>query len=134
MKQDKNKTGKAVVGPPLPPGRTRNKRLEKVLSAFYILDARFGVLFGHVLLAISYDEGLSVRTLCKATGIKRITMDNILESMEDNTRPGRPFRLIEIKAGWYDTRRKSVFLTADGKKALQRLETAVGTNDKETPD
>jgi DNA-binding MarR family transcriptional regulator len=99
-----------------------NMLLLSVLRALSGLDKNFPLPYAVFLLEVARDEGCSLSDLRKATGMPLPTLSRILWALSSRRQNGaEPYRLIEHDYSADNRRRKTIRLSARGRRFISRL-------------
>jgi DNA-binding MarR family transcriptional regulator len=91
---------------------------KRTLDPYHISPGLFGVL-----VLLQANAGMKQTDLAKAVHLDRSTVVNVIDNLEDR-------RLVERRAANADRRSKALFLTADGKRLLQKLKPLVAEHER----
>ncbi len=97
-------------------------KLNKILEALIEIDSEFPIQWVMVFSAIACEEGISLKDISDKTGISMSVMSRTIGALSNARRMGKPYGLIAVKGAKDDRRRKELFLSARGKKLVERLE------------
>ncbi len=92
--------------------------LKRTLDPYEISPGLFGVL-----VLLEANAGMKQTDLAKAVHLDRSTVVNVIDNLEDR-------RLVERRAADGDRRSKALFLTAEGKRLLQKLKPLVAQHER----
>ncbi len=104
------------------------KKLEKLQSALLELtqiDPEFPIAWAIVFLTIAQNEGASLKDIAEETGISMSVMSRTIGALSNTRRMGKPYGIIIVKMAKDDRRRKELFLSAKGKRLLEKLKKAL---------
>lgn len=100
-------------------------KLQNVLSAFTDVDAEFPLQWAVVFLEIAQNEGASLKDIAEETGISMSVMSRTIGALSNYRRMGKPYGIVIVKAAKDDRRRKELFLSAKGKRLMEKLSKAM---------
>ncbi len=98
------------------------KKLQTILEALIEIDPEFPIQWVTVFAEIATEEGISLKDVSERTGISMSVMSRTIGALSNARRMGKPYGLITVKSAKDDRRRKELFLSARGKKLMERLE------------
>ena len=101
------------------------KKLQAALEALGQVDSEFPLQWALVFIEIANEEGLSLKDVSDRTGISMSVMSRTIGALSNARRMGRPYGLILVKTAKDDRRRKELYLSAKGKKLIERLNDAL---------
>lgn len=97
------------------------EKLENVLNELTTVDAEFPLQWALVFMEIAQNEGASLKDIAEATGISMSVMSRTIGALSNYRRMGKPYGIILVKSAKDDRRRKELFLSAKGKKLVEKL-------------
>ena len=100
------------------------EKLENALDEFISIDPEFPLQWAIVFLHIAQKEGSSLKDIADDTGISMSVMSRTIGALSNYRRMGKPYGVVSVKMAKDDRRRKELFLSAKGKKLLERLKKA----------
>lgn len=95
--------------------------LQNVLGEFSAIDSEFPLQWANVFLTIAENEGAALKDIAEATGISMSVMSRTIGALSNARRMGKPYGIIVVKSAKDDKRRKELFLSAKGKKLLEKI-------------
>lgn len=101
------------------------KKLQTILQELIAIDPEFPIQWVTVFAEIAAEEGISLKDISDRTGISMSVMSRTIGALSNARRMGKPYGLIVVKLAKDDRRRKELFLSAKGKKLVERLEKAI---------
>lgn len=96
-------------------------KLQGILSELTSVDPEFPIQWALVFTEIANDEGIALKDVSERTGISMSVMSRTIGALSNARRMGKPYGLIVVKSAKDDKRRKELFLSAKGKKLIDRL-------------
>ncbi|HPF79061.1 MAG TPA: MarR family transcriptional regulator [Alphaproteobacteria bacterium] len=100
-------------------------KLQTVLNELTTVDPEFPLQWALVFLEIAQNEGAALKDIAEETGISMSVMSRTIGALSNYRRMGKPYGIITVKAAKDDRRRKELFLSAKGKKLIERLAKAM---------
>ena len=100
-------------------------KLQNVLNAFTDVDAEFPLQWAVVFLEIAQNEGASLKDIAEETGISMSVMSRTIGALSNYRRMGKPYGIVIVKSAKDDRRRKELFLSAKGKRLMEKLSKAM---------
>lgn len=100
-------------------------KLQNVLAEFARIDAEFPLQWANVFLTIAENEGAALKDIAEETGISMSVMSRTIGALSNYRRMGKPYGIILVKSAKDDKRRKELFLSAKGKKLLEKIKKAL---------
>jgi len=100
-------------------------KLQNVLAEFARIDAEFPLQWANVFLTIAENEGAALKDIAEETGISMSVMSRTIGALSNYRRMGKPYGVILVKSAKDDKRRKELFLSAKGKKLLEKIKKAL---------
>jgi DNA-binding MarR family transcriptional regulator len=97
------------------------EKLQNVLTEFTSIDAEFPLQWAMVFLEIANDEGCALKDVSERTGISMSVMSRTIGALSNYRRMGKPYGVIVVKMAKDDRRRKELFLSAKGKRLVEKL-------------
>lgn len=101
------------------------KKLQGILQELTAIDAEFPLQWVLVFLEIASEEGVSLKDVAERTGISMSVMSRTIGALSNARRMGKPYGLVIVKLAKDDRRRKELFLSAKGKKLIEKLDKAL---------
>jgi len=98
------------------------EKLQKVLGEFTTVDSEFPLQWAMVFLDIANDEGCALKDVSERTGISMSVMSRTVGALSNYRRMGKPYGVVVVKMAKDDRRRKELFLSAKGKRLLDKLQ------------
>jgi len=74
-----------------------------------------------VFLTIANNEGAALKDIAEETGISMSVMSRTIGALSNARRMGKPYGIVLVKMAKDDKRRKELFLSAKGKRLLEKL-------------
>jgi DNA-binding MarR family transcriptional regulator len=96
-------------------------KIEKILIEFTNIDAEFPMQWAIVFLFIAQNEGAALKDVAEQTGISMSVMSRTIGALSNYRRMGKPYGIIIVKDAKDDRRRKELFLSAKGKRLLDKI-------------
>ena len=96
-------------------------KLQNVLAEFARIDAEFPLQWANVFLTIAENEGAALKDIAEETGISMSVMSRTIGALSNYRRMGKPYGIVLVKSAKDDKRRKELFLSAKGKKLLDKI-------------
>jgi len=96
-------------------------KLNEALNALIEVDAEFPIQWVKVFLQIAKNEGSSLKDIAEETGISMSVMSRTIGALSNTRRMGKPYGVVLVKNAKDDRRRKELFLSAKGKRLLEKL-------------
>lgn len=100
-------------------------KLQNVLNEFTSVDAEFPLQWAVVFLEIAQNEGAALKDIAEETGISMSVMSRTIGALSNYRRMGKPYGIVIVKAAKDDRRRKELFLSAKGKRLMEKLSKAM---------
>lgn len=100
-------------------------KLQNILQELIAIDPEFPIQWVTVFAEIASEEGISLKDISDRTGISMSVMSRTIGALSNARRMGKPYGLVTVKHARDDRRRKELFLSAKGKKLVERLEKAI---------
>lgn len=100
-------------------------KLQNVLSELTTIDPEFPLQWAVVFLEIAQNEGASLKDIAEETGISMSVMSRTIGALSNYRRMGKPYGIVLVKMAKDDRRRKELFLSAKGKRLLDKLSKAM---------
>jgi DNA-binding MarR family transcriptional regulator len=100
-------------------------KLQKVLAEFVKIDAEFPLQWALVFLTIAENEGAALKDIAEETGISMSVMSRTIGALSNYRRMGKPYGVVLVKSAKDDKRRKELFLSAKGRKLLDKIKKAL---------
>jgi len=104
---------------PLPISQTA--LLLDILQRIQKIDPEFPIQYAICLVEIAQNEGCSVTFIAEKTGLALSTVSRIIGALSNYRQLGQPYQFIEVKVSAEERRRKEVYLTPIGRKALKEI-------------
>lgn len=101
------------------------KKLQNILAELIAIDPEFPIQWVTVFAEISSEEGISLKDISDRTGISMSVMSRTIGALSNARRMGKPYGLVVVKHAKDDRRRKELFLSAKGKKLVEKLDKAI---------
>ncbi len=99
----------------------RVESLLNILYAIKAIDSEFPLQYAICLCEIARDEGCSLTDLSERTGLALSTVSRIVGALSNYRQSGEPYQFITLKLSEIERRKKHLFLTDDGRKALKSV-------------
>ncbi len=96
-------------------------KLQNVLNELATVDPEFPLQWALVFLEISQNEGASLKDIAEETGISMSVMSRTIGALSNYRRMGKPYGVVIVKMAKDDRRRKELFLSAKGKRLLDKI-------------
>jgi DNA-binding MarR family transcriptional regulator len=100
-------------------------KLQKALTELTSIDPEFPIQWALVFLAIANNEGAALKDIAEETGISMSVMSRTIGALSNARRMGKPYGIVIVKMAKDDRRRKELFLSAKGKRLLEKLKKAL---------
>lgn len=104
---------------------TKLDKLEKALNELIKIDAEFPIQWALVFLAIAQNEGAALKDIADETGISMSVMSRTIGALSNQRRMGKPYGIVLVKLAKDDRRRKELYLSAKGKRLLDKIKKAL---------
>jgi DNA-binding MarR family transcriptional regulator len=101
------------------------KKLQNILQELIAIDPEFPIQWVTVFAEIAGEEGISLKDVSDRTGISMSVMSRTIGALSNARRMGKPYGLVVVKHAKDDRRRKELFLSAKGKKLVEKLEKTI---------
>ncbi|PZQ46467.1 MAG: MarR family transcriptional regulator [Micavibrio aeruginosavorus] len=101
------------------------KKLQTILQELIAIDPEFPIQWVTVFCEIASEEGISLKDISDRTGISMSVMSRTIGALSNARRMGKPYGLVVVKHARDDRRRKELFLSAKGKKLVEKLDKAI---------
>lgn len=101
---------------------TKITKLQSVLGEFTNIDSEFPLQWANVFLTIAENEGAALKDIAEETGISMSVMSRTIGALSNYRRMGKPYGIVTVKSAKDDKRRKELFLSAKGKKLLEKIQ------------
>ena len=98
------------------------KKLQSILQELIAIDPEFPIQWVTVFAEIAMEEGISLKDISDRTGISMSVMSRTIGALSNARRMGKPYGLIAVRHAKDDRRRKELFLSAKGKKLVEKLD------------
>ena len=96
-------------------------KLQNALLELTEIDSEFPIQWAITFLEIAQNEGAALKDIAEETGISMSVMSRTVGALANYRRMGKPYGIVTVKAAKDDKRRKELFLSAKGKKLLDKL-------------
>ena len=96
-------------------------KLQNVLTELTAIDSEFPLEWALVFLEIAQNEGASLKDIAEVTGISMSVMSRTIGALSNYRRMGKPYGIVLVKLAKDDRRRKELYLSAKGKRLLEKL-------------
>ena len=100
-------------------------KLQNILQELIAIDPEFPIQWVTVFGEIAGEEGISLKDISDRTGNSMSVMSRTIGALSNARRMGKPYGLVVVKHAREDRRRKELYLSAKGKKLVERLEKAI---------
>ena len=100
---------------------TKLDKLQKALEELINIDPEFPIAWALVFLTIAQNEGSALKDIAEQTGISMSVMSRTIGALSNARRMGKPYGIVIVKMAKDDRRRKELFLSAKGKRLLEKL-------------
>lgn len=100
-------------------------KLQKVLNELTAVDSEFPLQWAISFLEIAQNEGASLKDISEETGISMSVMSRTIGALSNYRRMGKPYGIVVVKQAKDDRRRKELFLSAKGKRLIEKLQKAM---------
>jgi DNA-binding MarR family transcriptional regulator len=100
-------------------------KLQNILQELIAIDPEFPIQWVTVFAEIAAEEGVSLKDISERTGISMSVMSRTIGALSNARRMGKPYGLVVVKHAKDDRRRKELYLSAKGKKLVEKLEKAL---------
>lgn len=97
-------------------------KLQKILNELTTIDSEFPLQWALVFIQIAQNEGAALKDIAEQTGISMSVMSRTIGALSNYRRMGKPYGIVTVKSAKDDRRRKELFLSAKGKKLIEKLE------------
>lgn len=104
---------------------TKMDKLQKALAELTNIDPEFPIAWALVFLTIAQNEGAALKDISEETGISMSVMSRTIGALSNARRMGKPYGIVLVKMAKDDRRRKELFLSAKGKRLLEKLKKAM---------
>jgi len=104
---------------------TKLDKFHNALSELTNIDPEFPIAWAMVFLAIADNEGAALKDIAEETGISMSVMSRTIGALSNARRMGKPYGIVLVKMAKDDKRRKELFLSAKGKRLLEKLKKAL---------
>ena len=101
------------------------KKLQNILQELIAIDPEFPIQWVTVFAEIAMEEGVSLKDISDKTGISMSVMSRTIGALSNARRMGKPYGLVVVRHAKDDRRRKELFLSAKGKKLVEKLDKAI---------
>jgi len=101
------------------------KKLQGVLNELTNVDSEFPLQWAIVFLQIAHNEGAALKDIAEETGISMSVMSRTIGALSNYRRMGKPYGIVVVKQAKDDRRRKELFLSAKGKRLIEKLDKAM---------
>ena len=96
-------------------------KLQTVLNELTNIDNEFPLQWAVVFLEIAQNEGAALKDIAETTGISMSVMSRTIGALSNYRRMGKPYGIVVVKQAKDDRRRKELFLSAKGKRLIEKL-------------
>jgi DNA-binding MarR family transcriptional regulator len=100
---------------------TKMDKLQKVLAELTNVDPEFPIAWALVFLTIAQNEGAALKDIAEETGISMSVMSRTIGALSNARRMGKPYGIVIVKMAKDDKRRKELYLSAKGKRLIEKL-------------
>lgn len=100
-------------------------KFQKALKELASVDTEFPLQWALVFLTIADNEGAALKDISEQTGISMSVMSRTIGALSNSRRMGKPYGIVLVKMAKDDRRRKELFLSAKGKRLLEKLKKAL---------
>lgn len=100
-------------------------KIHKILEEFTNVDSEFPMQWAIVFLFIAQNEGAALKDVAEETGISMSVMSRTIGALSNYRRMGKPYGIVLVKDAKDDRRRKELFLSAKGKRLLDKVTKAL---------
>ena len=100
-------------------------KLQAVLNELTSIDNEFPLQWAVVFLQIAQNEGAALKDIAEETGISMSVMSRTIGALSNYRRMGKPYGIVVVKQAKDDRRRKELFLSAKGKRLIEKLNKAM---------
>jgi DNA-binding MarR family transcriptional regulator len=100
------------------------KKLQKfkdTLIELTQIDPEFPIQWAIVFMTIAENEGAALKDIAEQTGISMSVMSRTIGALSNTRRMGKPYGLVLVKLAKDDKRRKELYLSAKGKRLLEKV-------------
>lgn len=97
-------------------------KLQNVLNELAVIDSEFPLQWAVSFLEIAQNEGASLKDISEETGISMSVMSRTVGALSNYRRMGKPYGIVVVKQAKDDRRRKELFLSAKGRRLIEKLE------------
>ncbi len=96
-------------------------KLQNTLNVLTDIDPEFPIQWAIVFLEIAANEGAALKDIAEETGISMSVMSRTIGALSNARRMGKPYGIVLVKLAKDDRRRKELYLSAKGKRLLEKL-------------
>ena len=96
-------------------------KLQNSLNVLTAIDPEFPIQWAIVFLEIAANEGAALKDIAEETGISMSVMSRTIGALSNARRMGKPYGIVLVKLAKDDKRRKELYLSAKGKRLLEKL-------------
>lgn len=100
-------------------------KLQNILAELTAIDPEFPLQWAIVFLEIAQNEGASLKDIAEETGISMSVMSRTIGALSNYRRMGKPYGIVIVKLAKDDRRRKELYLSAKGKRLIEKLSKAM---------
>ena len=100
---------------------TKLDKFQTALTELTTIDPEFPLQWALVFLTIANNEGAALKDIAEETGISMSVMSRTIGALSNARRMGKPYGIVLVKMAKDDKRRKELFLSAKGKRLLEKL-------------
>lgn len=101
------------------------KKLQAILQELTNIDPEFPIQWAVVFAEIAMEEGASLKDVSERTGVSMSVMSRTIGALSNARRMGKPYGLVAVRHAKDDRRRKELYLSAKGKKLIEKLDQVV---------
>lgn len=99
-------------------------QIQSILNELTAVDTEFPLQWAIVFLCIAQNEGASLKDIADETDISMSVMSRTIGALSNYRRMGKPYGIVTVKMAKDDRRRKELFLSAKGKRLIEKLKKA----------
>ena len=92
------------------------------------IDPEFPLQYAVCFAEISMDEGLSLTSLSRKTGMSLSTVSRIVSALSDKRKRGLAYGLVETQISPTERRQKQIYLSTRGQDMIKTLELIIREN------
>lgn len=101
--------------------KQKTQALLQTLRALQNIDPEFPVQYAICLAEISLDEGVSLTSLSKKTGMALSTTSRIISALSKPRKRGKNYEFVKVSISQEERRRKELYLTAKGHAVIKKI-------------